>query len=225
MYRPYRRVKDYVFHSPLLLSTITDPKLIQLANDMMPKSVGIEIECNMEPTTITNSAHNAIFRAIPNIIAVDNDSSEQRYRIPAGINGMIVLYKICELLKEHSTLNLGSGIHYHIDASNWMFSFSSRNEFEEILSMYYENNTRFDWMLDRVNHWNYKGNYNSRIVSTSKNAIRLHETNETIEFRTGEMTFDYELMIRRIISAQTIVKKLVSITKQHFLKRRGKRRN
>lgn len=209
MYRPYRKAKDYVFTNPLLLDTITDKKVLDIVDNMMPREVGIEIECDINysyPEIYDANSHARMFRRIPGLLAIDNDGGEQRYRISSGIEGMKALYEICKLLKLYSKINNGSGIHYHIDFRDRYRLLSDQ------LDKLGDHGCRLyslQWMIDRVKHWRYKGSYNPMYVSTAKKGIRLHSGNSTIEFRTGEMTFDYEVMIKRIISAQSVVKTLV----------------
>lgn len=210
MYRPYRKAKDYVFTNPLLLDTITDDKILSIINNMMPREVGIEIECDFNtnhPNIYGYISHERMFSGIKGLIEVHNDREEQRYRLSSGIIGMQALYEVCKRLHIYSKINNGSGIHYHIDfRDKWNDLMNKLDRIHDGSGGRYKS---LQWMLDRVSHWRYKGNYNKPYVSTNKKAIRIHSGTHTIEFRTGEMTFDYELMIRRIISAQSVVKTLI----------------
>ena len=86
---------------------------IKVSDYCLPYSVGIEFEC------IQNEHFNIEeFKSIPNILDVNVDTGEQRFRIPAGLNGIKTLYKISEALKQNSLLNPLSGIHYHVDCTD-----------------------------------------------------------------------------------------------------------
>ncbi len=99
-----------IYSSPLAFSSLGDEKLRQVANSYLPFSTGIEIECS----SLVNFPEWEKSR-IEGLISEVHDSTEKRFRIPAGIEGMICLFKISEWLKENCGLNEKSGIHYHID--------------------------------------------------------------------------------------------------------------
>lgn len=186
-------VKDYVHRDPSLLLALTDFRQISIAESYLKYSTGIEIECHKG-----DNYSREVFRDIDGILAVNIDDSEQRYRICGGRKGLIALYELSIALKKHSVLNPGSGIHYHIDCSevgNWY-------DFETFVC---SNET---WILSALKSWNYTGTFNAWAVSPSKTAVRVHDRCNTIEFRIGEMTFDYELLLKRILHCQHIVHKL-----------------
>ncbi|MBS1960723.1 MAG: hypothetical protein JST04_00800 [Bdellovibrionales bacterium] len=184
-------VQEVVYNTPLVLLSFTAKDDIDKANNFLPYSTGFEIECDK------GELYNEInFTSIPNILAVKNDSHEQRYRIPNGIIGLICLYNISIQLKINSTINNGSGIHYHIDCSN---------NFDEIRNEIFKNEKS---ILNELKSWEYKGKYNSWKISDSKTAVRVHSYHKTIEFRIGEMTFDYEILVKRIIHANDIVRRI-----------------
>ena len=66
-------------------------------------------------------------------------------------------------------------------------------------------------MLKALKSWNYKGSYNTWTISNYRTAIRIPTEHSTIEYRIGEMSFDYELIIKRIIHCQNITRRLKSI--------------
>jgi len=200
MHRPYKMVKDCVRHNPLPLLAIKDEKLLKIAKSSLKYDTGIEIECSQGEEYLSK-----YFRNIPNILQVSNDSEEQRYRIPNGINGLVCLYTLCETLKKYSLLNPASGIHYHIDCTDM-----SENNWEFLTAILYRQKSlnKLNWILNSLSSWNYKGTYNVWKVSTNKTVVRIHEEYKTIEFRIGEMSFDYEVLVKRIIHCQNIVHKL-----------------
>ncbi len=187
-------VKECVFHTPLVLLTTKDEEIIEEANKFLPFSTGFEIECNQLPNFDSSS-----FKIIPNILDVGIDSSEQRFRIPNGVNGLICLYNICEQLKLNSELNPKSGIHYHIDMTAWY----------DIVTQSFINSNA-EWILKELDSWKYDGTFNSRTCqfNTNHNWVRFQESFKTAEIRIGEMTFDYELLVKRIVHANSIIKRL-----------------
>ena len=188
-------IKRCVYDTPLLLLAFKDKKTIDYINNLLPYSTGIEIECNKSPNFDID-----LFRSIPDIIAINCDNSEQRFRIPNGINGMICLYNICQQLKHNSELNFGSGIHYHIDTTGFH---------DEVVRELEKNE---ESVLKELDSWNYQGNYNKRGISTYVYGtgmwVRQQKDFKTLEFRIGEMSFDYNLIIKRIFHCQSIVKNL-----------------
>lgn len=202
----YKKLRECVMHNPLALSTFP-VQLQRLVDSLLPYSVGFEIECS----TISDNYYvtQGLARQIPNIVDVYFDDNEQRFRIPAGVEGLICLYNISEFLKEHSQLNLASGIHYHIDFQDMLYTSDMWRGFhpDKIAK---ENNS---WILKELDTWKYTGAFNHRLVSTRKTWVRLHEGYNTMEVRIGEMTFDYKLLVKRILHCSAIAKRLKNILK------------
>lgn len=198
---------------------LNDEKLLKVADSYLPYSTGLEFECrskvfggewnNSEYYQILDNAQ-VPYKAIPDIMDVNFDSTEQRFRIPEGHKGMIALYRICQNLKQHSFINKESGIHYHIDITKYRhLFFDCPYDYEGKSSVV---RTHKDWVLKALDSWGYKGTYNSREFRTSKGGwIGMRTSTNTLEIRIGEMSFDYPVLINRIIHAQRIVKKLVSL--------------
>jgi hypothetical protein len=201
MKRAYENLRLLVKTNPLALSTIKDKSLLRVANSYLPYDTGIEIECSYKKGFYAESIK--AFKNIPHIKAVDCDGSEQRFRIPKGINGLICLYHLSLALKKYSNLNPDSGIHYHIDCTD-----ISLKRYCIIANRHTMSPDTF--ILKALKSWGYTGTYNSWQVSRQKTAVRFHARYQTIEFRIGEMTFDYELLIKRIINCQNITRKLKS---------------
>lgn len=187
-----KSIGDCIYYNPLPLLNITNERILSSINSCLPYSVGIEIECSKKP-----NFKDELFTSIPNIIEVNCDNGEQRYRIPSGFKGMICLFEITKNLKLYSELNPLSGIHYHIDCTNF---------YDSIVRVIHENK---EWILEELSTWNYKGNYNHKGISSfGAYWLRSQDIFKTLEFRIGEMTFDYPLMIKRIMHASKIVNKL-----------------
>lgn len=185
-------VKEMIYSSPLVLLTIKEKKVIDYINNFLPYSTGFEIECNYGKDFKKQN-----FENIPDIIDVDTDRTEQRFRVPNGIKGIICLYNICEQLKQNSELNPLSGIHYHVDMTD-IKDYKVSKEF-------IANNE--EWILSELDNWRYKGTYNARKVSINKEGW-LGYRGETFEFRCGEMSFDYNHLVTRIIHANDIIRRL-----------------
>lgn len=181
-----------VLTAPVSLLSIKDPIALDYINNMLPFSTGFEIECRQKDTYNINN-----FKNIPDIMDVNVDSSEQRYRIPNGLRGIICLYNISQQLNLNSELNPLSGIHYHVDMTK---TFSSIN------NKFIQDNK--EWILEELETWEYDGSFNSKGIGLGYNWVRLSTEHKTSEFRIGEMTFDYSLLIKRIIHCNSIVKKM-----------------
>lgn len=185
-------IKDILGSTPNIISRF-DADVIEVADYLLPYSVGIEFECSQK-----ESYDVSYFKAIPNIIHVDVDTEEQRYRIPAGIDGLICLFNISQLLREHSELNELSGIHYHIDFTDC---------YHKITLKQIEANKQ--WILEELDSWEYNGTFNTRNFSPSMGHswLRCQNSFKTVECRIGEMTFDYELLFERITHLSDIMRK------------------
>lgn len=214
-----KKLEEVIFTTPLALLTIDDKEALDYVEELLPYSVGFEIECDMAKTVAldnnnyttyveTIKEHSDAFREIPDIMAVDNGTGEQRYRIPFGLRGLICLYNISELLKIKSRLNLGSGIHYHIDMTE------SYSLLEPLLNA---NNLQSKWVeetLSELDTWGYAGIYNKRGIQNAPGYkvgtywLRWQYEFKTAEFRCGEMTFEFDQLLKCMISASKCIRKL-----------------
>jgi hypothetical protein len=187
-----------IYNDPLVLLNIKKPKIIEEINAYLPYSCGMEIECMHSPH-FRNT-----FSNIPDIMDVDNSSPdyEQRYRIPSGLKGMVCLFRVCEELIKQCVYHPRSGHHYHCDCTDIVIKgeYGWKMPHTEVL----ERNK--DWILEELDKWEYKGDYNSRRVNGGW--IRWNSGHGTLEFRIGEMTFDYSVIIKRLIHACEITKKI-----------------
>lgn len=199
MENAYKVLRDMIRFCPLALITVKDSKLIAIAKAYLPSDTGIEVECSWKDEVIEKADYSErnIVCNIPYLKEHSHDTYEKRFRIPPGIEGMICLYYISEWLKENCMFNEESGNHYHVDTGKF---------YSHQYSIPYEEHK---WILLSLDKWGYKGKYNSRGVSGSKSTwLTERQTKNTFEFRLGEMTFDYELLIKRIVNCQNIVMKL-----------------
>lgn len=179
-------LEECVYNTPLALLELKDKDSIDYVNNLLPYSVGIEIECHRGP-----DYNIKFFEDIPNIMDVVVDGGEQRYRIPKGIDGMVCLYRLCILLKEYSLMT-DSGHHYHIDLE----------EINGINNTFLEKHS--SWILKELEKWKYSGTYNKKRIG---GWIRRSHF-PTLEFRIGNMTFEYDVIIKRLIHASDIVRRL-----------------
>lgn len=187
--KPNTKVLEGLKNNPLALVLTKDQKIIDYFNNLIPYSTGFEIECDM-----SDLYNEEDFKNIPFIIDVDNNISEQRYRIPNGIRGMICLYCICYHLKYNSLLNPLSGIHYHVDCTDcWGDKFIDFIEHD-----------KEEWILNQLDSWIDSKGAKDRIVWSWYKPNGL----QTIEYRVGYMTFDYITILDRIIDANRITKEL-----------------
>lgn len=201
-------LEEIIYKTPLALLSIKDADTIARIREYLPYSTGFEIECHYKQLPswdIRRDEKNSSslfkvenFKEIPKIMAVDCSEYEQRYRIPYGINGLICLYLICEQLKENSALNPGSGIHYHVD----MTGFYSK---ETLLNLIKNNE---DWILTELDSWNFKGKNQRGVFDRKGGWLGFRREKDSAEFRCGDMSFDYNHLVTRIISANSIIKRL-----------------
>lgn len=200
-------IKNLLFINPKIKQT---SETIEVADYLLPYSVGIEIECGFDVnvTSTIESKIRKIFHSISNIIEVDVNNTEQRFRIPNGINGLICLFEISYNLKKYHMLNPSSGIHYHIDCSDVYKYFNN-----EVIKQ------NSHWILNELDSWNYKGSYNKRLCtfSMSHNWVRFQKSFKTMEYRIGEMTFDYHLLLTRIHHASSITSRLKEYIKENCI--------
>lgn len=190
-------VKDCLISTPLIIKETNNPVVTRLINSMLSYDVGIEIECNQE-----SSYDIELFKNIPNIMEVGSSKEEQRFRIPSGVNGAICLYEITEILKINCTEAFNAGIHYHIDFTDC---------YHLLTQKVIDDNS--EWMLKELDTWGYKGTYNPRSCgqNSRKNWVNFQSCFKTMEIRIGEMSFDYSLIMTRIIHLNEIARRLKKI--------------
>jgi len=191
-------VKDLVYTNPLPLLTVKSPEVIAYVNSLLPFSTGFEIECDYGA-----DYREEAFKSIPYIMEVNNSSWEQRYRIPNGFAGFVCLYLISDQLKRNSAINQGSGIHYHIDMTDCFHRIKNNTQFID---------ANRNWILEELDTWNYKGKYNHRDVNLSgAKWLRFSYEWRTAEFRCGEMTFNYSELVKNIIHANDIIRRVKNL--------------
>lgn len=185
-------INDIILSTPLALESSNDVDILGLY--YLPYSTGFEVECDVK-----SGCNKTAFTSIPNIMEADINNYEQRFRIPNGLDGLKCLYRISLALKQEAEFNPLSGIHYHVDCTDVYHLFT-----KEFI------NEHSKWILEELDTWNYKGTYNPRSCefSSNRNWTRFKSSTQTMEFRIGEMTFDYELLVKRIIHCNKIVRTL-----------------
>lgn len=181
-------LEEIIYRSPLTLLRINDKEVIKRINSYLPYSVGMEFECYKKDTYNQNT-----FKSIPDIMAVLIDSREQRYRIPSGIQGFMCLYNICSQMKNNSKIDLFSSNHYHIDLTDCKGLISS--DFQK-------NNS--EWIIEELKTWGTATDLSRAMLGS------WYKYNDlgTLEVRIGEPSFDYEVIVNRIIQASRIAKKI-----------------
>ncbi len=195
-------IEDAIFKHPLPLLKITDEKVRRTIDKYLPFSTGFEIECAWLQEEDEDKLEK-IFRTIPDLIHVECTSGENRFRIPAGLVGLVCLYRLSLLFKEHFHLT-ASGIHYHVDMTEWYIEAETVGG-KEFIAL------NEKWILEELDTWGYTGTYNFRNVDRfqgNRQWVRFKSTTKTCEIRIGEMSFDYEVLAKRIIHANKIVRRL-----------------
>ena len=188
----YELIKEKLFISPLLLlkECLTDKEILDYCNSFLPYSVGIEIEAHVKSEYL-NYLEGINFYCLHKY----NHSSEQTFRIPEGYKGLLCLELYSSYLKKYQT-NTDSGNHYHIDCTNNYSAINSKMKLER------------DFVLSELDKWETYDTVNKReVVSDSKfNWVNMRRHFNTAEFRIGELTCEFPLLLNRIMSLTHIVK-------------------
>jgi hypothetical protein len=193
-------LEEAVYKFPQALKSIKDNKIIEFIDNYLPYSTGFEIECNILNENIKEDIIKKVFGKIDNILDVNGADGEVRFRIPKGVKGILCLDDICTLLPHWFSLNMGSGIHYHIDMTDI---------YSEITDDFISNNDK--WIIDELIKWETakKLDHNAH-CSRNRGWVRYANEHKTLEIRIGEMSFDYQVIIKRIIDSNRIVRQLKS---------------
>lgn len=210
MNKGYQMMREGVNSLPLLLDTLPEKQQL-IVDRQFPYSFGIEWEINtsnipmLYPESMLHLSLPLKFSRYTNIYRIDQNETEFRQRFWPGKHGLLQLYWVCEFLKKTSHPNPLSGLHYHIDCTD-VDDFLRFTTFCETQ----------DWVLDALISWGYTGTYNKWTISMYKNAVRMHHGYDTIEFRIGEMSFDYSLIVKRVKHCQAIVQRLKYLYKKKY---------
>lgn len=218
MYRPYKMVKGLVMTNPLPLMSenrlvyskgITD-NLVRYIDSIFTRDIGIEIEAILKSNYSINDFHEAWNNASL-VCSEDSDDNEIRIRLNVYDNKisrcLIDLYLGLEIIKEYYKLNMLSGIHYHVDCPTVFLNFDILYD-SNILSDQHE------WVFKALSSWNYnevKGGNARQIDIIKWSQVRIHRHYKTLEYRIGEMTFDYSLILKRIVHVTNITNEIVRI--------------
>jgi hypothetical protein len=204
--------KQILYENPnMVFDEVLNPKVEKAAMKILPFSTGFEIETDIPEKEQTRA--DVYFNTIQNIMATPSvSSSELRFRVPAGLAGLRCLHSISVGLNRFAAINYENGIHYHIDFTGYydLLTDAGINEVK-------------NWVLSELDTWKYAGVYNRRDMTRGRCWVRVHDAYHTLEFRIGECTFDYSLMLKRIEHCNFITTVIIDhITKKFkypFIKR------
>ncbi len=188
-------IEGLIYFNPSTLLSIKNEKILDSINEYLPYSTGIEIECDY-----SSSFKQQNFLNIQDIVDVNCDSHEQRFRIPNHLKGLICLYNICEQLKKDCLLNPLSGIHLHIDMTDTFHLLT-----KEIV------NDNKEWILKELDFWSedIKETGQSRdCIIDIRCWVNFSSDTKTAEFRIFAQSFNYDFIIARIIHCNKIIKRL-----------------
>lgn len=193
-------LEEAVYSAPLALLSIKDEPSLDLIKNLLPYSTGFEIECHGGKQFNHND-----FKAIPYIMDSPGAyvTGEYRFRIPYGFNGLMCLYFISEQCKRNLELNPGSGIHYHVDMTD-CWDEVNKIGLENVLSLVKKNIG--EDILCELDTWNYAGHYGRNIGIGKGYWMGFRQEHRTMEFRTGNMTFEYSEIVKCIISANKAIR-------------------
>lgn len=182
------KIEEAIYKFPHLLKGIRNTRIADAIDILLPYSCGVEFECFKK-----DNYNKKYFTDIHNILDVEVDPNEQRYRIPNGLNGLICLYDICEGMRKFSKVDLASSNHYHIDMTDVRESTHGHKKFQD------DNN---GWIIEELKKWGTAMNYNEVRGWYKYNFLG------TLEIRIGEPTFEYSMIARRLIQSCDMVRRL-----------------
>lgn len=217
MKNAYKNLRECIKSNPAGLSFLPD-KVKVLTSSYIPYSTGIEVECTIFDLSHPERMKEIITKSKEIGFMNDGDigTTESRFRLHTGEKGLVELFKMTELLKEYFCPNSQSGIHYHIDMND-VAKYIDYGNYDPQNGRWNESD-KYEWVFKELDTWGYTGTFNKRMIGCSKSAwVRMCNYYSTMEFRIGEMTFDYQLIVKRILHCQSIVKRV----KKQILKEAG----
>lgn len=142
----------------------------------------------------------------PNWDAETLNYNEHRLSI-ANYTGLNGLYKVLNLMKEYCVYNTKAGIHIHVDFSKYPIPDNNLRDFQET-----KISDAITPLLDEVGHI-FRDDITTLTDKSYGSWIRLNKPGDelTIEFRLGDMTFEYETIVDWMIKCNSFVKKLYGL--------------
>ncbi len=206
--------------------------------DLLPFKLGIEIECGGNLVRRKyglpewGGEFYKLMRDQKDIYNLDSftcdtgdgvtDYCEHRIRI-LGYKQITGLYRILEDMKKYCMINTSSGIHIHVDFSdcfgeNYFSRKGHLGRFERIAirNRIVKSKEKAieefkKYLQEVVEFFQYKGTYSYHRVTDSKLGV-ISFREETVEFRCGNCSFDYEKIVSELIYVSQLCKKV----KKHF---------
>lgn len=174
-----KKIKELLYSNPNLLLSL--PLGEAVGRKCLPFSLGFEFECHQG-----ENYDLGVFKSIPNIMAVSVGGTEQRYRIPSGLKGLICLFDIANNMKIYSLLNEQSGIHIHVNFTDCDKPVT--DSFLEEIS---------PWLLSELDQYDeHPDGYNKRKIGRTKcNWVKACTGYGTWEFRVFRQTFEYSRLL------------------------------
>ena len=185
-------IKEKLFVSPLLVlkECLENKEVLDYCNSLIPYSVGIEMEYDLLQENIKHTSSIDFY-------CLDKQfwSNEQTFRIPNGYKGLLCLELVSLYLKKYQT-NTNSGNHYHIDCT------------ENYLEVFKAIKKEKEFVLSELETWGTNDIINKKEIGqdTKFTYCNLRSHFKTAEFRIGELTCEFPLLLNRILSCTDIIK-------------------
>ncbi len=154
----------------------------RIINEYLPFRVGIEFEHGEVPYNYFYDS-NSLGLYFNHGITLGSSETQVSFK---GYKNLIYLYKYLNFLSDTVPFNLDSGIHIHIDATNFFESINVMSIPQSII----------DYIIQI---FDYTGSYNDHIMSTWKQAIRIHGRYQTLEYPIFKMTYNYSDLVKWIL--------------------------
>lgn len=187
---------DFIISTTPTVLDSNNSDVIKAGNYYLPYSTGFEMEFDNDGELTKEQF------AYLNLLDLQINNSEQRFRITNGIKGLKQLFGISKVLRKNAIFSDYSGIHYHVDCTGHYDLFDST-----LINEYWE------WIEEELRLWDYRGTYNKKGycglgygTGYSGSWLRFNSSFKTMEFRIGNMAFDYKTLFLRIVHANFIVK-------------------
>lgn len=192
-----------------------NPKVCKgIMKSMIPFRFSVEFECFGGYLNVSNkktilSVSSNIDSFTPIRLEVYRESVNEIRISCLAYHQLEAFYQRLEHMKMYNKGGNGTGIHIHIDISSFDYASYSRIKMRKAVQL-------FDSVevLDKVYQIfgsKYQGAYNKRGARTQSKGwwINCFRDFDTIEFRIGDLTFEYEELIKIIIELEKLVKHIM----------------
>jgi hypothetical protein len=241
MQKGYKVMRDVLYNNPSLLPFLPEKQKNIIENVFVPYDWAIEIETSYKHSSGYYNLKES-FKDIDGVMDIRVGDDETAIRFEKGIKGLLALEKVVVILKNNYYFNTGSGIHYNVNLKQYKNRYDLNKIIKSnVLSEIYQSlkSWKYEGTYNKfgiVGINDRQGKYDAvnkelddcysfaQIAFRDGSLVDMKFVNNTVkigkafhlpprfEVRIGEMSFDYSLIVKRVLSSQAYVRKIHKVS-------------